>query len=58
MNNTYKGEEIAENFFMWMGSEIIGQYVVDNKNNEGKDYDYNGDFQKDYGHFTQIIWKK
>jgi hypothetical protein len=35
VNNTYKGEELAENFFMWMGSEIIGQYVVDNKNNEG-----------------------
>jgi uncharacterized protein YkwD len=56
-HNTYKDEELAENLFMWIGYEITGQNVVENWYNEGKDYDYEGDFQKGCGHFTQIIWK-
>ena len=57
-HNTYKGEELAENLFMCTGYKISGQNMVETWYNEGKDYDYNGDFQKGSGHFTQIVWKE
>ena len=57
-HNTYKGEELAENLFMFTGNKISGENMVETWYNEGKDYDYNGDFQKGSGHFTQIVWKE
>ncbi len=56
-HNSYKGEELAENLFMFTGNKISGENMVETWYNEGKDYDYNGDFQKGSGHFTQIVWK-
>ena len=57
-HNSYKGEELAENLFMFTGNKISGENMVETWYNEGKDYDYNGDFQKGSGHFTQIVWKE
>ena len=56
-NNKYKGEELGENLFLCKGKEATGEYVTKSWYDEIKDHDFNGGFQNNTGHFTQVIWK-
>ena len=57
LQSIFASPELAENLFMITGNKISGENMVETWYEEGKDYDYNGDFQKGSGHFTQIVWK-
>ena len=56
-DNKYKGEELGENLFMCKGKEATGEYVTKSWYDEIKDHDFNGGFQNNTGHFTQLVWK-
>ena len=53
----YKGNDMGENIFMCQGCEANGEMATNDWYNEAKVHDFKKDFQKDTGHFTQIIWK-
>ena len=53
----FKGNDMGENIFMCQGSEATGEMATNDWYNEIKNHDFKKDFQKDTGHFTQIIWK-
>ena len=53
----FKGNDMGENIFMCQGSEATGEMATNDWYNEVKNYNFKKDFQKDTGHFTQIIWK-
>ena len=56
-DNEYKGESLGENIFMCKGKEATGEYATKSWYDEIKTHNFNGDFQNDTGHFTQVIWK-
>ena len=53
----FKGNDMGENIFMCQGSEATGEMATNDWYNEIKNHNFKKDFQKDTGHFTQIIWK-
>lgn len=53
----YKGNDMGENIFTCQGTEATGEMATNDWYNEIKSHNFKKDFQKDTGHFTQIIWK-
>ena len=53
----YKGNDMGENIFMCQGTEATGEMATNDWYNEIKSHNFKKDFQKNTGHFTQIIWK-
>ena len=53
----FKGNDMGENIFRCQGAEATGEMATNDWYNESKNYNFKKDFQKDTGHFTQIIWK-
>ena len=53
----FKGNDMGENIFMCQGSEATGEMATNDWYNKIKNHNFKKDFQKDTGHFTQIIWK-
>ena len=53
----FKGNDMGENIFMCQGREATGEMATNDWYNEIKVHDFKKDFQKDTGHFTQVIWK-
>ena len=53
----FKGNDMGENIFICQGSEATGEMETNECYNESKNHNFKKDFQKDTGHFTQIIWK-
>ena len=57
-NNKYKGKDVGENLYKCdNGSPVTGEMATENWYSEIKNYDFKKDYQKDTGHFTQIVWK-
>jgi len=55
--SNYNGDALGENLAMIENNKISGKDIVNNWYNENVNYDYNGDYQSNTGHFTQIVWK-
>ena len=53
----YKGNDMGENIFLYIGKEPSAEIAVDEWYNESKNYDFKKDYQKGTEHFTQVIWK-
>ena len=53
----YKGNDMGENIFMCQGTEATGEMATNDWYNEVKIHDFKQDYQKNTGHFTQIVWK-
>ena len=53
----YKGNDMGENIFTCQGREATGEMATNDWYNEVKSHNFKKDFQKDTGHFTQIVWK-
>ena len=56
-DNKYKGDSLGENLYMCKGKEATGEYATKCWYDEIKTHNFNGDFQNETGHFTQVIWK-
>ena len=55
--NKYQGKEMGENLFMCNGAVATGEMATADWYNEIQMYNFNKDYQKGTGHFTQLIWK-
>lgn len=53
----FKGNDMGENIFKCQGTEATGEMATNDWYNEVKSHNFKKDFQKNSGHFTQIIWK-
>ena len=53
----YKGNDMGENIFTCQGTEATGEMATNDWYNEAKIHDFKKDWQKDTGHFTQMVWK-
>ena len=53
----YKGNDMGENIFTCQGTEATGEMATNDWYNEVKSHNFKKDFQKDTGHFTQLVWK-
>jgi uncharacterized protein YkwD len=53
----FKGNDMGENIFKCQGTEATGEMATNDWYNEVKSHNFKKDFQKNTGHFTQIIWK-
>lgn len=56
-DNTYHNKSIGENLYSCSGKEATENSVTNSWYSEIKNYDYNGDFSDNSGHFTQVVWK-
>ena len=57
-SNIYKEDIIGENIFILNGEKSFEE-ICDEWYKENINYNYDlGKFQKDTGHFTQLVWKK
>ena len=56
--NIYEGDILGENLFYCCGVDPTGESVSKNWYGENRKFDYEGDWKKGTGHFTQMIWKE
>ena len=56
--NCYNDDALGKNLYYCYGMEATGKIVTKNWYGEIKNYDYDDDWKKGTGHFTQMIWKE
>ena len=56
--NCYDDDILGENLFYCGGMEPTGASVSKNWYGENKNHNFNGDWKKGTGHFTQMVWKE
>ena len=52
----YKNNVLGENIYI-SNKELEPDKICEEWYNEGKDYNYNGKYQKNTSHFTQLVWE-